>query len=351
MIRLGPPKRLTEKKKQKLDDELAIRYRLGPLFFVSFLFFCVGFIGVYAELHAAGGWFSVLRGGGAAYMEARVKTLGFWAILMCFIPAGTIGMMYSVAQSKTVPTPLRWPIILTILAGAVGLVSLVTTRNLTIMLLLSVLAFLELRAGKLFRFVAPLMVLLIALGAIGLASFRYSSRQPGIDQITGNLEQVKVSEEIIAKIDIRGYIWGGNIPDLFVVAVPRVFWHNKPSNSTINRAVFTEWARSGGVKVLGILGEAYASGGLAWVVLEGFICGIVLRKLHLFWDRRHNNSFQFMAYGAVAIGYTYMIVKVGFVGPHDVTFFTMIFQIRVVNRFCRYKITTKNSTIHTIIAG
>jgi len=355
LIRLGPPKRLTEKKKQKLDDELAIRYRLGSLFFVSFLFFCVGFIGVYAELHAAGGWFAVIQGGNSAYMEARVKTAGFWAILMCFVPIGTIGMMYSVAQSKSVPPQLRWPIILTILAGAVGLVSLVTTRNLTIMLLLSVLAFLELRAGKLFRFVAPFMIGLMVLGAMGLASFRYSSRRPGIDQITGNLEQVKVSEEIIAKIDMRGYVWGGNIPDLFVVAVPRVFWPNKPSNSTINRAVFNEWARQGarmaGVKVLGLLGEAYASGGFFWVVLEGFICGVMLRRLHLFWDRRHTNSFQFLAYGAVSIGYTYMVVKVGFVGPHDVTFLAMLFQIAVVNRFCGYQITQESLQSTPIISG
>ncbi len=342
LFRLGPPKRLTAKKARILAEQLAIRYRLGSLFLVSFLFFCLGFAGVYAELHAAGGWFSVLQGGNTAYKEARVNTAGFWAVLMCFIPIATVGMMYSVSRSRAVPPTLRWPIVLAILSGSVGVVSLVTTRNLTIMLLLSVLALLEIRAGRLFRLIAPLMIGLLVLGAMGLASFRYSSRRPGIDQVTGNLEQVKISEEIIAKIDINGYVWGGNIPDLFVFAIPRAIWPNKPVNSSINRAVFDEWARMGGsmagVKVLGLLGEAYASGGLLWVILEGFICGVMLRRLHIFWDRRRNNSFQFLAYGAVAIGYTYMAVKVGFVGPHDATFFVMLFQISVVNRLCGYRV-------------
>ena len=215
---------------------------------------------------------------------------------------------------------------------------MLTTRHLSMMLLLAVLAILEVRSGKLFRVIAPVMLGLILVAAFALASIRYSSRRPDIDQVTGNLEQVKISEEIIGKIDIRGYIWGGNIPDLFVLMIPRAIWPNKPVNSTINRAIFFEWSKLGGVKVVGLLGEGYASGGLAWVVLEGFIYGVMLRRVQPVWDRRRENSFQFMAYGSVIIGYAYMTARMGFIGPHNVTFLTMLVQIKVVNWLCGYRV-------------
>lgn len=343
LIRFGPPKRITAKKERKLSRQIAIRYRPGALFLVSFLFFCIGLVGVYIELHAAGGWFSVIEGGGSAYLEARVtKTVGIWAVLMTFIPIAGIGMMQSVFRSRAVPRTLRWPIALAVLCVCIGVISLLTTRHLSMMLLLAVLAMLEVRSGKLFRVIAPLMFGLLIVAALALASIRYSSRRPDIDKVTGNLEQVKQSEEIIGKIDIRGYIWGGNIPDLFVFIIPRAIWPNKPVNSTINRTVFSEWAKLGGVKVVGLLGEAYASGGLAWVVLEGFVYGVMLRKLQRVWDRRRQNSFQFMAYGAVILGYAYMSARMGFIGPHDATFLVMLIQIKVVNWLCGYRVKQEN---------
>lgn len=338
LIRLGPPKRISAKKEGKLARQMAIRYRPGALFLVSFLFFCIGLVGVYVELHAAGGWFSVIERGGSAYLEARVtKAAGIWAVLVTFIPIAAIGMMHSVLRSRAVPYTLRWPIVLAILLVCIGVISMLTTRHLSMMLLLAVLAILEVRSGKLFRVIAPVMLGLILVAAFALASIRYSSRRPDIDKVTGNLEQVKISEEIIGKIDINGYILGGNIPDLFVFMIPRSIWPNKPVNSTINRAIFSEWAKSGGVKVVGLLGEAYASGGLVWVVLEGFIYGVMLRRLQPVWDRRRKNSFQFMAYGAVIIGYAYMSARMGFIGPHDATFLAMLIQISVVNRLCGYR--------------
>ena len=73
LIRLGPPKRISAKKEGKLARQMAIRYRPGALFLVSFLFFCIGLVGVYVELHAAGGWFSVIERGGSAYLEAELR--------------------------------------------------------------------------------------------------------------------------------------------------------------------------------------------------------------------------------------------------------------------------------------
>ena len=89
LIRFGPPKRRSPKQEWKLARQLAIQYRTGRLFFVSFMFFCLGLIGIYKELHAAGGWFAVIqgRGGGSAYMEARVTgTVGSGVLLFPSFP-------------------------------------------------------------------------------------------------------------------------------------------------------------------------------------------------------------------------------------------------------------------------
>lgn len=338
-VRLGSPRQLSTRRRARVVRQIAIQYRPGALFLVSLAFFLIGLIGVYVELKAAGGWLSVIRGGGSAYLEARVtKAVGFWAVLMSFIPVAGIGMMYSVVRSRAVPRQLRWLIALAILSICIGAISLLTTRHLSMMLLLALLALLEIRAGRLFRAVAPVIFAMMIAGALALASIRYTSRSQSIDEITGNLEQVKIGEQVIGTIDVSGYIWGGNLPDLLVFMIPRSIWHTKPVNSTINRAVFFEYAKWGGVKVVGLLGEAYASGGLLWVILEGFIFGVILRRAQRVWERRRENSFQFMAYGAVILGYTYMSARMGFLGPQDATFIVMIIQIKIVNWICGYKL-------------
>ena len=58
--------------------------------------------------------------------------------------------------------------------------------------------------------------------------------------------------------------------------IPRVLWPNKPMGNPINQVVFWEFAKLGGVKTVGLLGEAYASGGLPFVALEGLLYGIML---------------------------------------------------------------------------
>ena len=94
----------------------------------------------------------------------------------------------------------------------------------------------------------------------------------------------------------------------------------------------------GGIKTEGLLGEAYASGGLAFVVLEGFTFGVMLRRLSAVWERRSANSFQFMSYGAVILGYIYMTARMGFIGPHVFTFIIILAQIKVCNWLCGYRI-------------
>jgi hypothetical protein len=338
-IRFGQPKRRSAKQEWKLARQLAIQYWPGRLFLVSFLFFCLGLIGVYKELHTAGGWFAVLQAkDSTVYMEARGQTAGFWGALISFIPVAAIGMMQSTVLSRAVPRALRWPIVLAILTGSIGLISLLTTRHLSVMLLLSVIALLELRSRKLFRMVAPVVLVMVVIAAAALASVRYSSKTRNIDKLTGNFQQIHVSEKIISEIHVQGYVWGGNIPDLFTVLVPRAIWPNKPIGSRINHVVFWEAAKVGGIKTEGLLGEAYASGGLAFVILEGFIFGVMLRRLPAVWERRRANSFQFMAYGAVILGYIYMTARMGFIGPQDYTFFLIVAQIKVSDWLCGYRI-------------
>jgi hypothetical protein len=199
--------------------------------------------------------------------------------------------------------------------------------------------------------VAPLLLVLVAVGAVALASVRYSSKAQNIDEFTGNFEQIKVSERIISVIRIQGYVWGGNVPDLFTGVVPRAIWPNKPVGSTINHVVFWEAAKVGGVKVEGLLGEAYASGGLVFVVLEGFLFGVMLRRLPAVWERRRANSFQFMAYGAVILGFIYMSARMGFIGPQDFTFLLMIGQIKVVNWLCGYRVKQESFQRAPVIAA
>jgi hypothetical protein len=336
-FRFGQPKRRTPKQEWKLARKLAVRYRPGRLFLVSLAFFVLGLIGVYRELNAAGGWLAVINGGSSAYLEARVTgTVGFWGVLMSFIPIAAIGMIYSTVLGRAVPRELRWPIVLAILVGSIGLISLLTVRHLSTMLLLSVVALLEIRSRRLFRMVAPILLILIAIGGIALASLRYSSKTRNIDQLTGNFEQIKVSERIIGAFNLRDYIWGGNIPDMVVFLIPRAIWPQKPMGSSINRAVFFEFSKFGGVKVVGLLGEGYASGGLLMVAIEGLIFGILLRRMRSFWERRQSNSFQFMAYGSIVLGYIYMSARGGFVSPSAFTFIFMLGQLWVTNWSCGY---------------
>jgi hypothetical protein len=336
-IRFGRPRRMKPKRQWRLAKQLATQYRPGRLFLVSLGFFCLGLIGVYRELHAAGGWFAVLRGGSSAYMEARVtQAVGFWGVLVCFIPIAAIGMMYATSFSRAVPRGLRWPLVLMILSAAIGLISLLTVRHQSMMLLLALIALLEVKSRKLFRLLAPAVLILIVIGAVALASLRYSSRARSIDQLSGNFEEIEVSERIISTFHAQGYVWGGNIPDLFVVMVPRAIWHNKPMGSSINRAVFFEFAKMGGVKVVGILGEGYASGGLIMVAIEGLVYGIMLRRMRGFWNRRQQNSYQFMAYGSIVLGYIYIVVHNGFISPNAVTFFAMLGQVWTTSWLCGY---------------
>lgn len=329
-VRFARTSRANPKKEIAIARQVRLRYRPGRLFFLSLAFFLVGLVGEYKELHAVGGWLGVIRGGGAAYVQARVtQTVGFWGVLVAVIPIAAIGMMYSVSIARAVPRQLRWLLVVLILCTAIGMISLLTTRHQSVMLLLSVIALLEVRTRRVIRVLAPLALVLIAVGAVALASFRYSSTTANIDQLAGNFEHIEISERIISTVHISGYIWGGNIPEFFTMFIPRVLWPNKPMGNPINQVVFWEFAKLGGVKTVGLLGEAYASGGLPFVALEGLLYGIMLRRVRGFWDRRRANVYQFMAYGSVILGYIYLAAQSGFVTLSVTTFLVMVVQVRI----------------------
>lgn len=337
LIRWGPRKRLSLKSQWKLARQISLRYRLGRLFLYSAVCLAVAFFGVWKGLHAAGGWLAVVRGGGEAYLEARgVHSLGIWGLLISFFPVAAIGLMYCAVHGRVVSRGLRMPLAAGIFAASTGIVALLTARHLIVMLLLAMVALLEIKSKALFRLVVPILLVLIAVGAFALSTFRYSSRVQNIDKLTGNFEHIRVAERITATVKASGYIWGGNVPDLFTFLIPRAVWPNKPMGNRITRSVFFEYAKQGGVKVPGIVGEAYASWGLLGVVLEGFLYGILLRRLAAYWARRHENTLLFATVGALIIGFTYMAVRQAFFGPHDFTFITILIQIWFMNRLCGY---------------
>lgn len=329
-IRFGRARGTGPKKQRKIARQVSLRYRPGRLFLLSFAFLVVGLIGEYKELHAVGGWLGVIRGGGSAYIQARVtQTVGFWGVLITVIPIAAIGMMYSVSIARAVPRQLRWILAFLILCGAIGTISLLTTRHQSVMLLLSLIALAEARSRRIFRALAPIALILIAIGAVALASLRYSSRTQDIDQFAGNFEHIEISERIISTVHVNGYIWGGNIPEIFTMFIPRAMWPHKPSGNPITREVFWEFAKLGGVKTIGLLGEGYASGGLVFVALEGLIYGIMLRRMRGFWERRQANAYQFMAYGSIVLGYTYLAAQSGFITLSIMTFMVMLAQVRI----------------------
>ena len=329
-IRFGRARGIGPKKQRTIARQVGLRYRPGRLFFLSFAFLLVGLVGEYKELHAVGGWLGVIRGGGTAYIQARVtQTVGFWGVLITVIPIAAIGMMYSVSIARAIPRQLRWLLAFLILCGAVGAISLMTTRHQSVMLLLSLIALAETRSRRLFRAFAPIALILIAIGAVALASLRYSNKTASIDQLAGNFEHIEISEQIISTVHVNGYIWGGNIPEVFTMFVPRALWPHKPMGNPINQEVFWEFAKLGGVKTVGLLGEGYASGGLPFVALEGLIYGIMLRRMRGFWDRRQANAYQFMAYGSMILGYIYLAAQAGFITLSIMTFMVMLVQVRI----------------------
>src|SRR6202021_2842880 len=124
-IRFGRARGIGPKKQRTIARQVGLRYRPGRLFFLSFAFLLVGLVGEYKELHAVGGWLGVIRGGGTAYIQARVtETVGFWGVLITVIPIAAIGMMYSVSIARAIPRQLRWLLAFLILCGAVGAISL-----------------------------------------------------------------------------------------------------------------------------------------------------------------------------------------------------------------------------------
>ena len=337
-IRFGRARGIGPKKQRTIARQVSLRYRPGRLFFFSFAFFLVGLFSEYKELHAVGGWLGVIRGGGSAYMQARVtQTVGFWGVLVTLIPVAAIGMMHSVSIARAVPRHLRTLLAFLILCTAIGMISLLTTRHQSVMLLLSVIALAETRSRRMFRAFAPIALILIAIGAVALASLRYSSRTHNVDQFAGNFEHIEISEQIISTVHVDGYIWGGNIPELFTMFVPRALWPHKPSGNPINREVFWEFAKLGGVKTVGLLGEGYASGGVPFVALEGLIYGIMLRRMRGFWDRRQANAYQFMAYGSIILGFIYMSAQAGLITLSLMTFFVMLAQVKVTMWLAGYR--------------
>jgi len=337
LIRWGPSKQPSLKRQRQVAREASRRYHLGRLFLFSLLCLGLAICGAWKELHAVGGWFGVIHGGGKAYLEARVtKVLGIWGVALTLFPIAAIGLMYCAVRNRILPPGLRLPAAVTIFFGSTGVVALLTARHLIFMLLFTGIALLEIRSKAFFRLAVPVILLVIAVGAFGLGTFRYSSNVQARDEILGNFEHIQIAERIAANVQIGGYIWGGNIPDLVTFLVPRSIWPNKPMGNRISRTVFVEYAKIGGVKVPGMIGEAYASAGLVGVALEGFIYGVLLRRLAAFWDRRRGNHLQFASFGSVLLGFIYLSVHFGMFGPQDSTFVTGLLQIYVITHFCGY---------------
>lgn len=338
LIRWGPAKRLSVKGQRKLMQQIPRGYRLDRLFLYSAICLALALIGAWKELHAVG-WLGVIHGGSQAYLEARVTgVLGIWGVPITLFPVAALGLMYCAVHGRVLPRGLRMLAAVVILCGSVGVVALLTTRHLIVMLLLSLVALFEIKNRQLSRPIVPIAIALIAVGAFALATFRYSSHTQFSDELTGNFEHIEIADRIVATVHITGYIWGGNIPDLVTFAIPRALWPNKPLGSRIIRTVFFEYAKEGGVKVPGMIGEAYASAGLVGVVLEGFIYGVLLRRLAAFWNRRRDNSLLFASFGALLVGFIYTVMRIGLIGPHDSTFLAVLLQIYLMNRLCGHRV-------------